>query len=288
MNEKRVFSLSGWFLLFLLIFGGVFTYFTIDISYVQSLFENGIIPIVLSITIILVLFMLFGFYSLEPNESAIMVFLGNYVGTDKKSGFRWTIPFFNITKASLRIQDFETEQIKVNDLNGNPIEISATVIWKVKDTYAAYFDVENYTKFITRQSISALRSLAMKYPYESTDTYIESLITHTEEVAENLKIQIQERVDMAGLEILEARINHLSYAKEIASAMLQRQQASAIISARKEIVEGAVGMVEMAIHDLESKKIVSFSSTDKTRLVTNLLVVLCSDQGTQPIIEAGN
>ncbi len=284
MKEKKGFSINGWIVALILL---VFALFMAN-----KIFNSGtaidrpenvalIIP-----TFFVLLFISRGLYVIEPNEAIIQMFFGSYVGTDKQDGYRWTIPFFKRTRASLRVQDFETEMIKVNDLKGNPIQISAIVIWRIKDTYAAYFDVEDFGKFLTRQSVAALRGLAMKYPYEASEG-AHSLITHTEEVAENLKIEIQEKLDQAGIEIMESRINHLSYAREIAAAMLQRQQASAIISARTEIVEGAVGMVEMAINQLETKEIVSFTPEDKRKLVTNLLVVLCSEQGTQPIIEAG-
>ncbi len=284
MKEKKGFSISGWIVALILL---VFALFMAN-----KVFNSGaaidrpesvalIIP-----TIFVLLFISRGLYVIEPNEAIIQMFFGSYVGTDKQDGYRWTVPFFKRTRASLRVQDFETEMIKVNDLKGNPIQISAIVIWRIKDTYAAYFDVEDFGKFLTRQSVAALRGLAMKYPYEAEEG-VHSLITHTEAVAENLKIEIQEKLDQAGIEIMESRINHLSYAREIAAAMLQRQQASAIISARTEIVEGAVGMVEMAINQLEDKEIVSFTPEDKRKLVTNLLVVLCSEQGTQPIIEAG-
>jgi len=285
MKEKKGISINGWLVAIVLLVIVVFVAMkflgnpsTLDRP------ENMayIIP-----TGIFTLFMMRGLYVVEPNEAVIQMFYGSYIGTDKQDGFRWTVPFFKRTRASLRVQDFETEMIKVNDLNGNPIEISAIVIWRIKDTYAAYFDVENFAQFLTRQSVAALRGLAMKYPYEASEEYGHSLITHTEEVAENLKVEVQLKLDQAGIEILESRINHLSYAREIAAAMLQRQQASAIISARSQIVEGAVGMVDMAIQQLEEKEIVRFTPEDKRKLVTNLLVVLCSDQGTQPIIETG-
>ncbi len=285
MKEKTGFSANGWIILLILIVIGFFlvTFLMQNIG----VKKDETIMTILMPTLALIAFIVGGFYTVEPNESVIQLFFGSYIGTDKNSGFRWTIPFFRKIRLSLRIQDFETELIKVNDLNGNPIELSAIVIWKIKDTYSAYFEIEDYNNYIRKQSIAALRTLAMKYPYEAFDSFTESLITHTEEIAENLKLQIQERVQLSGLEIIEARINHLSYAKEIASAMLQRQQASAIISAKTEIVEGAVGMVQMAINNLESKNIVTFNPEDKRKLVSNLLIVLCSDQGTQPIIETG-
>ncbi len=284
MKEKKGFSVNGWIVALILL---VFAFFMANRIFNSGTAIDRPENIVLVIpTVLILLFMSRGLYVIEPNEAIIQMFFGSYVGTDKQDGYRWTIPFFKRTRASLRVQDFETEMIKVNDLKGNPIQISAIVIWRIKDTYAAYFDVEDFGKFLTRQSVAALRGLAMKYPYEA-DEGAHSLITHTEEVAENLKIEIQNKLDQAGIEIMESRINHLSYAREIAAAMLQRQQASAIISARTEIVEGAVGMVEMAINQLEDKEIVSFTPEDKRKLVTNLLVVLCSEQGTQPIIEAG-
>lgn len=285
MKEKSGFSINGWLLLAITLALGFAFLAKPLMQLITTQNETAIFYIIP--TAILASFILRGFYTIEPNESIIQMFLGSYIGTDKKSGFRWTIPFFKRTRASLRIQDFETELIKVNDLNGNPIELSAIVIWRIQDTYAAYFDVEEFEKFIRKQSIAALRGLAMKYPYESFNADTQSLITHIEEVADQLKIDVQEKVNAAGLEIIEARINHLSYAKEIAAAMLQRQQAGAIISAKTEIVEGAVGMVQMAINNLESQDIVTFDPDSKRSLVSNLLVVLCSDQGTQPIIQTG-
>lgn len=285
MKEKKGFSVNGWIIGLILLFMIIFVAMKFLGNPRQMNQPDNVvffIPVV-----ILFLFIVRGFYVVEPNEAIIQMFYGSYIGTDKQDGFRWTIPLFKKTRASLRVQDFETEMIKVNDLNGNPIQISAIVIWRIRDTYAAYFDVENFAQFLTRQSVAALRGLAMKYPYEAGEEFAHSLITHTEEVAENLKIEIQQKLDQAGIEIMESRINHLSYAREIAAAMLQRQQASAIISARTEIVEGAVGMVDMAIQQLEEKEIVNFTPEDKRKLVTNLLVVLCSDQGTQPIIETG-
>ncbi len=286
MKERRGFSINGWLVILLVLGSGVIgsLYFEEMLSFIDEAF----LGIIISGFGFILMLALLGFYTIEPNESVIQTFLGNYIGTDKNSGFRWTSMFFKRRKVSLRVHDFETELIKVNDLNGNPIEVSAIVIWRVKDTYASYFDVEDYKQFIQKQSVAALRGLAMKYPYESVQKYKTALITHTEVIAENLKVKIQERVDLAGLEIIEARINHLSYAKEIAAAMLQRQQASAIVSAKTEIVDGAVGMVKLALENLEKENIVSLQEADKRKLVSNLLVVLCSDQGTQPMIEAAS
>ncbi|WZP00070.1 SPFH domain-containing protein [Isosphaeraceae bacterium EP7] len=230
---------------------------------------------------------LFGLFTVNPNEAKVLQLFGNYKGTVREPGLRWINPFFTKTRISLRVRNFESERLKVNDLAGNPIEIAAVVVWRVVDTAEALFHVEDYNNFVHVQSESALRNMALSYPY---DAHIEgeiSLRGHTAEVAEHLKTEIQDRLSQAGVEVLEARISHLAYASEIAHAMLQRQQAGAVIAARQMIVEGAVGMVEMALERLSHKQIVDLDNDKKAALVSNLLVVLCSDRGTQPVVNAG-
>ena len=233
------------------------------------------------------LFGLIGLFTVSPNEAKVLQLFGNYMGTVREPGLRWVNPFFTKRGISLRVRNFESERLKVNDLAGNPIEIAAVVVWRVVDTAEALFHVDNYDNFVHVQSESALRNMAPSYPY---DAHVEgeiSLRSHTAEVAEHLKTEIQERLAQAGVEVLEARISHLAYAPEIAHAMLQRQQASAVIAARQKIVEGAVGMVEMALQMLSHQNIVELDNDKKAAMVSNLLVVLCSDRGTQPIVNAG-
>jgi regulator of protease activity HflC (stomatin/prohibitin superfamily) len=228
-----------------------------------------------------------GLFTVSPNEAKVLQLFGNYKGTVREPGLRWVNPFFTKRGLSLRVRNFESERLKVNDLAGNPIEIAAVVVWRVVDTAEALFHVDDYDNFVHVQSESALRSMALSYPY---DAHVEgeiSLRSHTAEIAEHLKTEIQDRLAQAGVEVMEARISHLAYAPEIAHAMLQRQQASAVIAARQKIVEGAVGMVEMALQMLSHQNIVELDNDKKATMVSNLLVVLCSDRGTQPIISAG-
>jgi regulator of protease activity HflC (stomatin/prohibitin superfamily) len=232
-------------------------------------------------------FGLIGLFTVSPNEAKVLQLFGNYRGTVREPGLRWVNPFFTKRGISLRVRNFESERLKVNDLAGNPIEIAAVVVWRVVDTAEALFHVDNYDNFVHVQSESALRSMALSYPYDAHAEGEVALRSHTAEVAEHLKTEIQDRLAQAGVEVLEARISHLAYAPEIAHAMLQRQQADAVIAARQKIVEGAVGMVEMALHRLSHQNIVELDSDKKAALVSNLLVVLCSDRGTQPIVSAG-
>jgi regulator of protease activity HflC (stomatin/prohibitin superfamily) len=232
-------------------------------------------------------FGLIGLFTVSPNEAKVLQLFGNYQGTVREPGLRWVNPFFTKRGISLRVRNFESERLKVNDLAGNPIEIAAVVVWRVVDTAEALFHVDDYNNFVHVQSESALRNMALSYPY---DPHVEgeiSLRGHTAQIAEHLKTEIQERLVQAGVQVLEARISHLAYAPEIAHAMLQRQQASAVIAARQKIVEGAVGMVEMALERLSHQKIVDLDNEKKAAMVSNLLVVLCSDRGTQPVVSAG-
>ena len=249
--------------------------------------ENPL-PILLGIALgVLSVFGLVGLFTVGPNEAKVLQLFGNYQGTVREPGLRWVNPFYTKRGISLRVRNFESERLKVNDLAGNPIEIAAVVVWRVVDTAEALFHVDNYDNFVHVQSESALRNMALSYPY---DAHVEgeiSLRSHTAEVALHLKTEIQDRLSQAGVEVLEARISHLAYAPEIAHAMLQRQQASAVIAARQKIVEGAVGMVEMALTMLSHQNIVELDNDKKATMVSNLLVVLCSDRGTQPIVSAG-
>jgi regulator of protease activity HflC (stomatin/prohibitin superfamily) len=232
-------------------------------------------------------FMLIGLFVVNPNEARVITLFGKYTGSVKRDGFHWANPFFHKRKISLRIRNFESAQIKVNDLEGNPIEIAAVVVWRVVETAEAMFEVDNYEHYVKVQTEAAVRNLATHYPY---DAYVEghmSLRGNTTEVADQLKSEVQQRLHKAGVEVLEARINHLAYAAEIAAAMLQRQQAGAIIAARQRIVEGAVGMVEMALDLLSQRDVVTLDNDRKAAMVSNLLVVLCGDRNTQPVVNTG-
>ena len=231
-----------------------------------------------------------GFFMVQPNQGKVMTLFGSYVGTVKENGLRWTIPFFVRRTISLRIRNFESAKIKVNDNQGNPIEIATIVVWSVSDTAEAVFEVDDYQSYVTIQSESALRIIASSFPYDpSDDAEAEvALRSHPVEIGERLKHEVQERLGKAGIPVQEARISHLAYAPEIASAMLQRQQASAIIAPRTKIVDGAVGMVEMALNRLKNDGVVDLDEERKAQMVTNLLVVLCSDKHTQPIVNAGS
>src|SRR5688500_11316345 len=236
---------------------------------------------------VLWLFLLGGFFMVAPNEAKVLQLFGDYVGTAKISGLRYANPFYKKLKLSLRVRNFESGQLKVNDSEGNPIDIAAVVVWRVVETAEAMFEVDDYEHYVHVQSEAALRNAATSYPYDSHEDHVMSLRGSTAAVAEHLKTEVQQRLDKAGVEVLEARISHLAYAQEIAAAMLQRQQAGAIIAARQRIVEGAVGMVEMALQMLAHKGIVTLDEERKAAMVSNLLVVLCGSKDTQPIVNTG-
>jgi regulator of protease activity HflC (stomatin/prohibitin superfamily) len=237
--------------------------------------------------LLLWLVMLKGFFMVAPNEAKVMQLFGDYVGTAKVAGLRWANPLYKKRKLSLRVRNFESGKLKVNDAEGNPIEIAAVVVWRVVETAEATFEVDNYEHYVHVQSEAALRNAATSYPYDSHEEHVTSLRGSTAAVAEHLKTEVQQRLEKAGVEVLEARISHLAYAPEIAAAMLQRQQAGAIIAARQRIVEGAVGMVEMALQMLSHKGIVTLDEERKAAMVSNLLVVLCGERGAQPILNTG-
>ena len=229
-----------------------------------------------------------GFFVLQPNQAAAIILFGDYKGTVKEAGWYWGNPFYTKKKVSLRSRNLNGEKLKVNDEMGNPIEIAEVVVWRVEDTYQALFDVEDYTAYVTTQSESALRHLAGMYPYDITEDHKQlSLRGSADEVSEALKVELQQRLAKAGVIVEEARLSHLAYAPEIAAAMLQRQQASAIIAARQMIVEGAVGMVQMAINKLNENDVVELDEERKAAMVSNLMVVLCGERATQPVINTG-
>lgn len=286
MEEKRIKLLSG------------MTMIVVDLALLVAaayLFISGLnvsvdnpplLQMILSIIIFVVfIFLTAGFFVLQPNVAGVIILFGVYKGTIKDSGWYWGNPFFTKKKVSQRVRNLNMEKLKVNDAMGNPIEIASVVVWKVENAAQATFDVENYTDYVSIQSESALRHLAGLYPYDITDDVHKiSLRGGSEDVSDALKKELQARLAQAGVVVQEARISHLAYAPEIAAAMLQRQQASAIIAARSKIVEGAVGMVQMALNMLSEKEIVVLDDDKKANMVSNLLVVLCSERGTQPMI----
>src|SRR5690606_2832592 len=233
------------------------------------------------------LLMLVGLYMVEPNQAAVVSLFGRYIGTVKENGLRWNNPFFSKRKVSLRVRNFESGRLKVNELEGSPIEIAAVIVWKVVDSAEAVFNVDDYESFVHIQSEAALRGMATSYPYDQHEDGQVSLRSHANEISLHLKQQLDERLNTAGVDVLEARISHLAYAPEIASAMLQRQQANAVIAARTRIVAGAVGMVKMALAELQKSGVVQLDEERKAAMVSNLLVVLCGDRSTQPIVNAG-
>ena len=232
--------------------------------------------------------MLGGFYMVEPNKAAVLNLFGKYVGTSKEQGLRWNNPFYAARKISLRTRNFESSKLKVNDLDGSPIEIAAVVVWQVVDSAEAVYNVDDYESFVHIQSESALRAMAASYPYDQHEEGKVSLRSHAADISKHLTEEIQERLALAGVLVMEARISHLAYAPEIAQAMLQRQQAGAIIAARTRIVEGAVSMVEMALSELSKRNVVDLDPERRAAMVSNLLVVLCGERGTQPIVNTGS
>lgn len=237
---------------------------------------------------VVVAFCLLGLYMVEPNQAAVVSLFGKYVGTVKENGLRWNNPFYSRKKVSQRVRNFESGKLKVNELDGSPIEIAAVIVWQVVDSAEAVYNVDDYEGFVHIQSESALRAMATSYPYDQHEDGQIALRSHPVEISQHLKDQLDERLADAGVTVIDARISHLAYAPEIAQAMLQRQQANAVVAARTRIVFGAVSMVEMALEQLKEKGVVDLDEERRAAMVSNLLVVLCSDRPTQPIINTGS
>jgi regulator of protease activity HflC (stomatin/prohibitin superfamily) len=253
-----------------------------------ALILGGVAIKILSLIVaLLALVCLAGFYMVAPNEGRVLQLFGQYVGTDRALGLRWANPFYSKQRVSLRIRNFESGQLKVNDSAGNPIEIAAVVVWRVVDTAEAVFEVDDYEDYVAIQSEAAIRNMATSYPYDDHEGESITLRGSANEIGDILKAEVQDRLGKAGVEVLEARISHLAYAPEIASAMLQRQQASAIVAARSKIVEGAVSMVEAALAQLTERQIIDLDAQSKASMVSNLLVILCSDRAAQPVVNSG-
>jgi regulator of protease activity HflC (stomatin/prohibitin superfamily) len=284
IQEFRSFRVNGFIMLLVVLASGVFSFGEARIMATEHT-TDALIPFLIS-TLIGVI-SLSGFLVVQPNEARVMVFLGRYVGTIRDAGFWWTNPFTVKRHVSLRIRNFNSERLKVNDLQGNPIEIAAVVVWYVVDSSKALFDVENYQGFVGIQAETAIRSLASQYPYDAHDDTKASLRGNPKEISENLGEHLRQRLVVAGVEVSEARISHLAYAPEIAQAMLRRQQAEAIVAARQKIVEGAVGMVEGALKLLSERGIIELDQEKKAAMVNNLLVALVADREAQPVINTG-
>ena len=289
IQEKRFAAPSGWLVLAVLVIALALciTLFIVDLVADGVLSPGGLASILLDAIIV---FLFAGLFVVNPNDARVLLLFGSYVGTARDPGLRWANPLYAFSgrrRVSLRVRNFETAQSKVNDIDGNPIEIAAVVVWKVVDTAEAVFEVNHFIDYVNVQSESAVRNLATRYPYDAHEDQQVSLRGNTEEIAAELKTEIQGRVARAGVEVLEARITHLAYAPEIAAAMLQRQQAGAIIAARSRIVEGAVSMVQMALDSLSDRNIVDLDDERKAAMVSNLLVVLCGDKPTQPVVNTG-
>lgn len=280
-QEKELKASNGYIMLFvfLILFFGSIIGFTIMKN---SWFIAGIL---------IALFLLPGLILVNPNESRVLLLFGDYRGTVKQNGLFWVNPFYTKKKISLRARNFDSERLKVNDKLGNPVMISTILVWRVLDTYKASFDVDNFENFVVVQTDAAVRKLASLYPYDNfADEGLDEDITlrsSVNEVSDALEKELEERLNIAGIEVLEARIGYLAYANEIASAMLKRQQATAIVAARHKIVEGAVSMVEMALHQLSEKEVVDLDAEKRAAMVSNLMVVLCSDKDTTPVVNAG-
>jgi regulator of protease activity HflC (stomatin/prohibitin superfamily) len=285
MKERAAFTLPGLPVLLVLLAGLVYAFVHL-VSSAQADRVGGVLAGVAGL--VLGILLLVGLFMVEPNQARVLTLFGAYRGSERTPGLRWANPFYGKRSLSLRVRNFETERLKVNDADGNPIEIAAVVVWRVVDSFEAVFHVDNYEDFVHVQSESALRNLATHYAYDSHADGDKSLRSHTHEIAEQLRREIRDRLEQAGVDVLEARITHLAYAQEIAQAMLQRQQASAIIAARQKIVDGAVGMVEMALSRLEEQKIVTLDPERRAAMVSNLLVVLCSERSTTPVINTGS
>src|SRR5690242_7617787 len=284
MNERKGFSIAGIpFIGVCLLLAAIGVFLLVSADPAQP--APHVIPGMLLLAF--TGFLLKGFFQVAPNEAQVMQLFGRYAGSVREEGLRWTNPFYAKRRLSLRVRNFESGKLKVNDNDGNPIEIAAVVVWQVIDTAEAVFRVEDYENFVHIQSESALRQMAQSYPYDAHDDGQPSLRSHGEVINNHLRDEIQARLEKAGVQVIEARISHLAYAQEIAQAMLQRQQAGAIIAARTRIVEGAVSMVEMALAELNKRGVVELDNERRAAMVSNLLVVLCGDRATQPVVNAG-
>lgn len=288
LNETNAFSLAGIPVAVIMILTALADVAWIILSLKGQTNPNPV-PLIVGILFLGLLgFLGKGFFQVQPNQGQVLQLFGRYAGTSRETGLRWTNPFYGKSAISLRVRNFESSKLKVNDADGNPIEIAAIVVWQVIDTAEAVFCVDNYENFVQIQSESALRQMAQSYPYDAHDDSKPSLRSHGDQINTHLAQEIQQRLGKAGVKVTEARISHLAYAQEIAQAMLQRQQASAIVAARERIVEGAVSMVEMALAELGKRGVVDLDNERRAAMVSNLLVVLCGERATQPVVNTGS
>ena len=287
-HEKEVRAANGWLMLFVEIaLYALAAYLLVDAVKAGEDAPSFAAKIIAFVAIMIVNGIgMGGFFIVEPNGSKVLLLFGSYKGTVKQPGFHWTNPFMSKRKVSLRVRTLNGERLKVNDLAGNPVEIAAIIVWKVNDTYEASFEVDDYEQYVALQSETAVRHNASSYNYDAEDDAI-SLRRNTEEVSQHLMVELNERLKRAGVEVLEARLSHLAYAPEIAGAMLRRQQAAAIIAARQRIVDGAVGMVEMALTRMKNEGVIQLDAERQAAMVSNLMVVLCSEHAAQPVVNAG-
>ena len=285
MKENPIRSLPGIPMLLALLGGAIVGAYLVVAGAQASAPLQVIVGVLLAMV---AMFCLLGLYMVEPNQSAVISLFGKYIGTVKDNGLRWNNPFFSKKKVSQRVRNFESSKLKVNELDGSPIEIAAVIVWHVVDASEAVYNVDDYESFVHIQSESVLRTMATSYPYDQHEDGQVALRSHAAEISQHLKDELAERLADAGVAVIDARISHLAYAQEIAQAMLQRQQANAIIAARTRIVAGAVGMVQMALAELEKNGVVDLDEERKAQMVSNLLVVLCGERGTQPIVNAGS
>ena len=288
MKENPVRSLPGIPVLLVVLAAAVLAVWQFFSGFANAQRPDAMIVVASVLLVVGAFFVLTGLYSVQPNQAAVLSLFGKYVGTVKDNGLRWNNPFYAKKKVSQRVRNFESGKLKVNELDGSPIEIAAVIVWQVVDSAEAVYNVDDYESFVHIQSESALRTMATSYPYDQHEEGQLALRSHATEVSKHLLDELQERLTDAGVQVLDARISHLAYAPEIAQAMLQRQQASAIIAARTRIVEGAVSMVEMALSELSKRNVVDLDPERRAAMVSNLLVVLCGERGTQPIVNAGS
>jgi len=290
MKEQPIRSLNGLAVLaaILVIAGIAGVVFLVGITGAGGVRPSPVLLLGSVVLMMVAVLPLIGLYTVQPNQAAVLSLFGKYVGTVKDNGLRWNNPFYAKRRVSQRVRNFESGKLKVNELDGSPIEIAAVIVWQVVDASEAVYNVDDYESFVHIQSESALRAMATSYPYDQHEEGQLSLRSHASEISLHLKNELAERLADAGVQIIDARISHLAYAAEIAQAMLQRQQANAVIAARTRIVAGAVGMVEMALSELQKNGVVQLDEERKAHMVSNLLTVLCSDRGTQPVINAGS
>ncbi len=285
--ERTASTFSGYLMLLVLLAVTASGFYTFSLLVGSE--QPPVVPVLFFVgTVLLFCFVAIGFYMIQPNQAAAILLFGDYQGTDRTTGLRWRWPWLTRTKISVRVHNITSEKLKVNDLRGNPIEIASNVVWRVTDTAQALFDVDDYKQFVHIQIESAVRAIGSRYPYDDIEHKEVTLRSNADEVSNELRVELQERVALAGVTVDECRLTHLAYAQEIAQAMLRRQQAEAVIAARSRLVEGAVSMVQLALEQLSEKNVVELDDERRAAMVSNLMVVLCSERDTQPVVNTGS